>query len=83
MGEVYASGEHIATYNSGTTFFTFTDWIGTERYRTYPNGTYAESCTSLPFGDALSCPDDGGISPASDRQGTRQRERAGLFWGKI
>jgi RHS repeat-associated protein len=61
-GEVYAAGEHIASYNSGTTFFSTTDWLGTERYRTYPNGTYAESCRSLPFGDNLTCTNDPAIS---------------------
>ncbi len=62
-GEIYAGGEHIASYNSGTTFFNATDWIGTERYRTYPNGSVAETCLSLPFGDGESCASDLAISP--------------------
>jgi len=53
--EIYAGGRHLATY-AGETTFTHADWLGTERYRTYYYTTnYNESCTSLPFGDALSC----------------------------
>lgn len=61
-GEVFGAGQHIASYNSGTTFFSYTDWLGTERYRTLPNGVFAEECSSLPFGDNLSCSDDPAIS---------------------
>jgi RHS repeat-associated protein len=61
-GDVYAAGEHIATYNSGTTFFSHSDWLGTERYRTDPQTVPQEFCSSLPFGDSLSCVNDRGIS---------------------
>ncbi len=56
-GEVYAGGRHVATYQSTSpmTWFNYSDWLGTERVRQpYPSGTN-ETCTSLPFGDALSC----------------------------
>jgi RHS repeat-associated protein len=54
-GEVYAGGRHLATYSNGTTYFIHSDWLGTERARTDLNANLYESCTSLPFGDALSC----------------------------
>ena len=50
-GEVYAGGRHIATYSSGTTYFTYADWLGTERARTGVNGAQCETVASLPFGD--------------------------------
>lgn len=54
-GEIYAGARHLASYSNGTTVFNHSDWLGTERMRTSPTGTVAESCVSLPFGDALSC----------------------------
>jgi RHS repeat-associated protein len=57
-GEVYAGGKHLATYSSGTggtTYFIHADWLGTERARTTATGAAYETCTSLPFGDWLSC----------------------------
>ena len=57
-GEVYGAGRHLATYTGGTsgnTYFTFADHLGTERVRATVGGTVAESCTSLPFGDWLTC----------------------------
>jgi hypothetical protein len=56
-GEVYAGGRHLATYQttSPMTWFNYSDWLGTERVRQpYPSGAN-ETCTSLPFGDALNC----------------------------
>jgi RHS repeat-associated protein len=64
-GEVYANGRHLATYRIGTTFFNFSDWLGTERARTAVSGTNCETITSLPFGDGQStsgvCADAGPI----------------------
>ena len=56
-GEVYAGGRHVATYTGtgGTTYFIHSDWLGTERLRSALNGSSAETCTSLPFGDWLTC----------------------------
>jgi RHS repeat-associated protein len=57
-GEVYVRGRHLATYSggaSGTTYFIHSDWLGTERARTTAGGAIYETCTSLPFGDGLSC----------------------------
>ena len=54
-GEVYAGGRHLATYVNGTTYFIHGDWLGTERARSTSTGSSYETCTSLPFGDALTC----------------------------
>jgi len=54
-GEVYAGGRHLATYSGGTTYFIHADWLGTERVRTTAAGAVYETCTSLPFGDWLTC----------------------------
>ena len=53
--EIYAGGRHLATYSSSTTSFNHNDWLGTERVRTGPTGTVAETCTNLPFGDGQTC----------------------------
>jgi RHS repeat-associated protein len=55
--EVYANGEHLASYvggAGGTTYFAHADWLGTERVRSDVSGNQSESFTNLPFGDALS-----------------------------
>jgi RHS repeat-associated protein len=57
-GEVYAGGRHLANYQggmTGTTYFIHADWLGTERARSTATGASYETCTSLPFGDWLSC----------------------------
>ncbi len=54
-GELFAGGRHIATYWNGTTYFDHTDWLGSERARTDYQGNLYETCTSLPFGDGLTC----------------------------
>lgn len=46
-GEVYAGGQHVATYMDGTTLFNHSDWLGTERVRS----TLAAGCT--PPGPAI------------------------------
>jgi RHS repeat-associated protein len=56
--EVYSGGRHLATYSGGaggTTYFIHADWLGTERARSNVSGTSYETCTSLAFGDGLSC----------------------------
>jgi RHS repeat-associated protein len=57
-GEVYAGGRHLATYSGGTSgalYFIHADWLGTERSRVTYAGAPYETCTSLAFGDSLSC----------------------------
>jgi RHS repeat-associated protein len=54
--EIYAAGRHYVTDVHGNAYFDHSDWLGTVRVRNtfqYPN--YFETCTSLPFGDALTC----------------------------
>src|SRR5579859_718382 len=64
--EIYAGGRHLAGYSGGasslgvptsygTTSFLHTDWLGTKRATSAVNGSLAETCTSLPFGDGLNC----------------------------
>ena len=54
-GEVYAAGRHVATLNNNTTYYNHSDWLGTERARSNSTGTLFETCTSLAFGDWLTC----------------------------
>jgi RHS repeat-associated protein len=62
-GEIYAGNRHIATYADDNTYYIHSDWLGTERVRSALNGTLvAETCTSLPFGDGLTCV-GGDVSP--------------------
>jgi RHS repeat-associated protein len=64
-GNIYAGGRHLAFLGGGATTFSHSDWLGTERFRVGMGITpYAyESCSSLPFGDGLSC-NNSDISPA-------------------
>jgi RHS repeat-associated protein len=54
-GEVYAAGHHVATLNNNTTYYNHSDWLRTERARSTSTGAPYETCTSLPFGDWLTC----------------------------
>lgn len=55
--EVYSANSHVATYSggtTGTTYFTQTDSLGTERARTTVTGSLCETISSLAFGDGMS-----------------------------
>jgi len=55
---VYSTaGRLLATYtpNSSSYSYNLTDWLGTKRMQTTATGNQGEICTSLPFGDSLSC----------------------------
>ena len=54
-GAVYARARHLVTYANSVTYFNHSDWVGSERLRTNTAGGTYETCTSLPFGDWLSC----------------------------
>jgi RHS repeat-associated protein len=43
------------TYTNSSTYFDHNDWLGTVRARTSVSGSSVENCTSLGFGDALTC----------------------------
>lgn len=54
--EVFAGGRHLATYaggESGTTYFSHPDWLGTERVRSTVTGPACETVTSVAFGDQM------------------------------
>ena len=53
--EAYAGNRHIATYANGTTEFDSSDWLSTFRVRTNVSGGLVETCSSLPFGEDLTC----------------------------
>ncbi|MGC1618492.1 MAG: RHS repeat-associated core domain-containing protein [Candidatus Acidiferrum sp.] len=55
--DIYVAGRHFGSATDGDVFFDHTDWLGTSRLRntqSLPTSGY-ETCTSLPFGDGLSC----------------------------
>jgi RHS repeat-associated protein len=54
-GEVYAGDRHLATFSGANIYFNHADRLGTERARSGLSGGLAETCTSLPFGDWLTC----------------------------
>ncbi len=54
-GEIFAGGRHIATYVNGTTYFDYSDWLGTLRMSATPAGYAQSECTSGPFGEGMSC----------------------------
>ena len=51
-GEIFANGQHMATYNNGTTYFDHADWLGTERARSDMGDTSCETVTKQPYGDS-------------------------------
>jgi RHS repeat-associated protein len=59
-GEIYADGVHLGSYDATTTYFSHTDWLGSERVRSNMSAMVANSSTSLPFGDGMG---SSGISP--------------------
>jgi YD repeat-containing protein len=54
-GEIYAAGRHLATYSSGNTYFNHSDWLATNRVHTSAAGLVTETCSTLPFGDQMTC----------------------------
>ncbi|MGH9491125.1 MAG: RHS repeat-associated core domain-containing protein [Terriglobales bacterium] len=62
-GEIFASGRHIATYANNTTYFDYSDWLGTERMRATISGYEQDACKSLPYGDGFICTGNTDPSP--------------------
>jgi RHS repeat-associated protein len=62
---VFANGKLLATYQFPTSKWTFAlnDWLGTKRFVANADGTKAETCTGLPFGDGPPCTGTGDPSP--------------------
>ena len=52
---VYANGQLLATYTNNKTYFALNDWLGSKRVVTNYDGTVAQMCMNLPFGDELIC----------------------------
>ena len=52
---VYAAGTLIATYDNDGLHFYLNDPLGTRRAQTDYAGVVEQTCSSLPFGDGLSC----------------------------
>lgn len=75
-GEIYANGEHIATYENDlttpTTFFMHGDHLGTERVETTVNGSSCETITNTAFGDGLNT--SGSCDPTSLRFTGKMRD---------
>jgi RHS repeat-associated protein len=71
--EIYAGGRHLATYNSGTTYFAQSDRLGSERVHSLPSGAPAEICSNLPFGDGLNC--TGSIDPSPNHFTGKERDQ--------
>lgn len=75
-GEIYAAGQHIATYENdlptATTFFTHSDHLGTERVETAVNGSSCETITNTAFGDGLNT--SGSCDPSELRFTGKQRD---------
>jgi RHS repeat-associated protein len=52
---VYSAGTLLATYDSNGLHFYLNDPLGTRRAQTDYAGVLEQTCSSLPFGDGLSC----------------------------
>jgi RHS repeat-associated protein len=68
---VYANGSLLATYANNTTYFNLNDWLGTKRVVAHPDGTVAETCLSLPYGDELNC---NGTDPSQQHFTGKERD---------
>jgi RHS repeat-associated protein len=61
--EVYAGNSHVASFTSSATEFDYSDWLGTFRMRSDVSGNWLETCSSLPFGEDLTCTGSADITP--------------------
>ena len=52
---VFAGGKLLATYDPNGTHFALADYLGTKRVQASAQGVLEESCSSLPYGDSLTC----------------------------
>ena len=58
---VYAGSHLIGTLQSDGVHYAYSDWLGTKRYETGPQGGAVNSWASLPFGDSLTPQVTGGL----------------------
>lgn len=57
-GEIFVGGLHLGTYSGGTsgnTYFTYADWMGTERVRTDSSAAVAQTCAWGDYGNSPNC----------------------------
>ena len=73
--EVFAGSRHLATFANNTNYFVHSDWLGTVRALSSSTGTSFGACTSLAFGDALTCT---GGSPGPNHFTDQIRDSDGL-----
>jgi RHS repeat-associated protein len=80
---VFANGRLLATYQFPTANWTFAlnDWLGTKRAVANADGTQAEKCTGLPFGDGLNCTGTGDPSPQHFTGKERDTESNNDYFG--
>src|SRR5271165_5749978 len=65
--DIYAGRRDLGLSYNHTTYFTAQDGQGTVRARTDIDGNLMETCTSLPFGDSLTCSYKDGMPGYVDR----------------
>ena len=52
---MFADGKLLATYDAQGVHFPLTDWLGTKRVQANAAAQLDETCSSLPYGDSLTC----------------------------
>jgi RHS repeat-associated protein len=77
---VFANGKLLATYQFPTSKWTFAlnDWLGTKRFVANADGTKAETCTGLPFGDGPPCTGTGSDPSPQHFTGKERDTESGL-----
>jgi RHS repeat-associated protein len=53
----------VTSFTSSATQFDYSDWLGTFRMRADVSGNWLETCSSLPFGEDLTCTGSADITP--------------------
>jgi RHS repeat-associated protein len=71
---VYAAGSLIATYDNDGLHFYFNDPLGTRRAQTNFEGVLEQTCSSLPYGDGLSCSDGNLTAPTEHHFTGKERD---------
>ncbi|MGD0802023.1 MAG: hypothetical protein ABR906_11970 [Terracidiphilus sp.] len=64
---IWAGGKLLGTYDKDGLHFYFDDPLGTRRAQTDASGVIEQTCSSLPYGDALACssqPDNATAGPS-------------------
>ncbi|MGH9596299.1 MAG: RHS repeat-associated core domain-containing protein, partial [Edaphobacter sp.] len=75
---IFAGGTLLATYDTAGLHFPLTDALGTKRVQVSGTGNVELSCTSLPFGDGLSCSGPGQDATEHHFTGKERDAESGL-----